>query len=86
MIEFQESVFRKNEKHSKKYFILKRTSNSLKSVDRVLGTATGYVLYDTGVRVRVPVESRIFSFLRPQPASYPMITGGSVPGNKEAGA
>jgi hypothetical protein len=54
--------------------------------DSVVGIATGYVLDERGVEVRVPVRSRI-SLLRAvqavsgvHPASYPMVTEGSFPG------
>jgi hypothetical protein len=46
---------------------------------------TGYGLYDRGVRVRVPVRSRIFHLHVVQtgrgvnPASYPIGTGGLFP-------
>jgi hypothetical protein len=59
--------------------------------DSVLGIATGYGLYDRGVGVRVPVESRISSSpcrpdrLGDHPASYPIGTGGSFTGGKAAG-
>jgi hypothetical protein len=52
----------------------------------VVGIATGYGLDDREVGVRDPVGSRIFSSpRRPDrfwgPASYPMGTGGSLPGD-----
>jgi hypothetical protein len=63
------------------------------SRDSVVGIATGYGLDDRGVGVRVPVGVKDFLFstssrpaLGPHPASYPMVTGGTFPGGKEAGA
>jgi hypothetical protein len=54
---------------------------------------TGYRLDVRGVAVRVPVGSRMFSSIHivqtgsgAHPASYPMVTGGSFPGGKAAGA
>jgi hypothetical protein len=56
--------------------------------DSVIGKATGYGLDDQGVRVRVPVESRIspLHVVRTgsgvHPTFYPMGTGGSFPGGQ----
>jgi hypothetical protein len=59
----------------------------IRSRDIVVGIATGYVLDDRGVGVRVPVGSRIFSSsCRPDllwglsNPSYPLGTAGSFPG------
>jgi hypothetical protein len=59
--------------------------------DSVVGIATGYGLDDRGVRVRVPVGSRIFSCPRrpdqlwDHPASYPVGTGVIFHGIKRLG-
>jgi hypothetical protein len=45
---------------SKNMYYIELLHNS-KSRDSAVGIATGYGLGDRGVRVRVPVESRIFS-------------------------
>jgi hypothetical protein len=61
-----------------------------RSWDSTVGIATGYGLNDTGVGVRVPVGSGIFSSPRrpdgsgAHPASYPMGTKGSFLGSKVA--
>jgi hypothetical protein len=64
-----------------------------KSRDSSVGIELGYGLDDWGSRVRFPVEAGNFSLhLRFQngagahPASYPMGTRGSFPGDKPAGA
>jgi hypothetical protein len=61
----------------------------IKSRNSVVGIATGYELDDRGVRVRVPVRSRIFSSPRrpvgAHPPCYPMGTGGFFPGVKRQG-
>jgi hypothetical protein len=54
------------------------------SRDRVVGIATGYGLEDTGVGVRVPVASRIFTSPC-RPDRYPMGTWVSFRGGKAAG-
>jgi hypothetical protein len=63
------------------------------SRDNVVGIATSYGFDDRGVRVRVPVVSRIFSSPRrpdrlsgSHPSSYPMGTGDSFLGDKAAGS
>jgi hypothetical protein len=60
-----------------------------RSQDSVVGIATGYGLEDREVGVRVPVASRIFSSPR-RPAwlwsSPNLLSGGSFPGGKAAGA
>jgi hypothetical protein len=54
--------------------------------DSAVGTATGYVLDDKGVRVRVSVGTKFFSFsLRPDPACYPIGNGFLFPGVKGPG-
>jgi hypothetical protein len=59
--------------------------------DSIVGIATGYGLGERGVRVRVPVGSRIFTSPIMQtgfgahPTSYTMGTGGSFPGLKRPG-
>jgi hypothetical protein len=60
-------------------------------LESIVGTAAGYRMDDGGVGVRVPVGSN-FSLLHViqtgsvvHPTSYPMGTGGSLPGGKEAG-
>jgi hypothetical protein len=64
---------------------------NIRSRDSSFDIATGYGLDDRGVRVRVPVGSRIFSSPRRpdrlwvNPTSYPMGTGGSFPGVKRPG-
>jgi hypothetical protein len=73
------------------YFIL---FASLCSRDSAVDIATGYMVGDRGVGVRVPVGSRIFSSVRRPdrlwgpPGSYPMRTGGggAFAGGKAAGA
>jgi hypothetical protein len=65
---------------------------SFESRDRAIGMATGYLLDDQGVGVRVPLGSRIIIFHLVQigsgahPASYQMGTGGFFPGAKTAEA
>jgi hypothetical protein len=65
--------------------------SSTRSRESVVGIATGYGLDDRGVRVRVPVGSRILLFhvtrtaSRVNPISYKMGTGGSFPGVKRLG-
>jgi hypothetical protein len=62
------------------------------SRDSALGIGTGYRLEDQEVGVQVPVGSRIFSSPNIQtgsgvhPTSYPMGTGGSIPGVKRPGS
>jgi hypothetical protein len=61
------------------------------SRDSAVGIATRYGLDDAGIGVQVPVKSRIFLRVVQtgsgvHPASYRMGTGGSVPGDKAAGA
>jgi hypothetical protein len=63
-----------------------------KSRDSAVGIATGYVLDDQGVGVRVPLGKE-FSLLHVvqtgsgvHPTSYPMGTGGSFSGGKAARA
>jgi hypothetical protein len=58
-----------------------------------VGIATDYGLDDGEIGVRIPVRSRIFSFLHvvqtgsgAHPASYPMGMWGSFPRDKAAGA
>jgi hypothetical protein len=74
------------------YSILGFLFRIYRSRDNAIGIATGYELEDPGVRVRVPVGSRIVSSpSRPtvsevHPASCPMGTGDSFPGGKAAGA
>jgi hypothetical protein len=53
---------------------------------RVVSIATSYQLDTRGVRVRVPVGSRISLLHVVHPTSYPMGTMGSYPGGKAAGA
>jgi hypothetical protein len=61
------------------------------SRDSAVSIATGYGLDDRGVRVRVPVELRIFFpphhpwAFGAHPASYPMDTGALSPGGKATG-
>jgi hypothetical protein len=62
------------------------------SHDSSLGIALGYGLDDRGSRVRFPVGAGIFSLHHrvqngsgAQPASYPIGTRGSFPGDKAAG-
>jgi hypothetical protein len=59
----------------------------------VAGIALGYGLDDRGARFRFPAEAGNFSLHHrvqngsgPHPASYPMGTGGSFPGDKAVGA
>jgi hypothetical protein len=69
------------------------TPDCRKSRDSSVGIALGYGLDDRGSRVRFPAGAGNFS---PQyrvqngsgahPASYPMGTGGFIPGSKAAGA
>jgi hypothetical protein len=63
------------------------------SRDSSVGIALGYELDERGSRVRFPVGAGNFSLhYRVQngsgthPASSPMVTGGSFPGGKAAGA
>jgi hypothetical protein len=64
----------------------------VQSRDSSVGIAQGYGLDDRGSTVRFPAGAGNFSHHRVQngagagPASYPMGTGGSFPGNKAAGA
>jgi hypothetical protein len=74
------------------YRISKSMARIFWSRDSAVGKATGYVLDDGGVGVRVPVGSR-FSLLHvvqtgsgAHPASYPMGTRGSFLGGKAAEA
>jgi hypothetical protein len=64
-----------------------------KSRDSSVGIALGYGLDDRGSTVRFPAEAENFSLHHrvqngsgAHPASYPMGTGGSLPGGKAAGA
>jgi hypothetical protein len=72
--------------------IIVKSQYLIKSRDSAVGIATGYRLDDQGVRVRVPVGSRIFSYHVVQtgsgvrPTSNAVGTGDSFPGNKAAGA
>jgi hypothetical protein len=67
-------------------------STTARSRGSVVGIANGYGLDDRGVRVRVPVGSRIFSLHVVQTGSgvhltsYPMGTGGSFPVDKSTAA
>jgi hypothetical protein len=62
------------------------------SLGSTVGTATAYGLDDRWVGVRVPVGLKFvhLSILESgsgvHPASYPMDTGGSLPGGKAVGA
>jgi hypothetical protein len=62
------------------------------SRDSVVGIVTGCRLDDRRMGIRVPVESKIVSYLRHRdrlwghPASYPMGIGVSFPGGKAAGS
>jgi hypothetical protein len=72
--------------------LLKSTPLYGGSRDSAVRIVTGYGMDDRVVGVRVPVGSRIFSSPRRpdrpwgQPASYRMVTWGSFPGSKAAGA
>jgi hypothetical protein len=64
-----------------------------KSRDSSVGIATGYGLDDRSFRVRLPAGAGNFSLHHhvqndsgAHPASYPIVTRGSFPGGKEAGA
>jgi hypothetical protein len=64
-----------------------------KSRDSSVGIALGYGLDDRGSRVRFPAEAgnytlhhRVQNVSGAHPASYPMGTRGSFPGDKAAGA
>jgi hypothetical protein len=65
------------------YFVCEQDAE--RSRDSSVGVATGYELDDQGVRIRVPVRSKIFSSPRrpdrlwAPPASYKMSTGCSLP-------
>jgi hypothetical protein len=81
-----------SEQHSQSYVALPPLSLSAVvtgSWNSTVGIATDYGLDGRGVRVRVPVGSRICLVRRgsaAHPASYPMDTGISFPGGKAAGA
>jgi hypothetical protein len=74
-------------------FQLKNVTETTKSRDSSVGIATGYGLDDRSSRVRFLAEAGSFSLHhRVQTvsgahlASYPMVTSGSFPGGKAAGA
>jgi hypothetical protein len=85
---------------SHEYFIVKYLGKHLnneylimRSRFSVVGIATGYGLEDRGVEVRVPVGAKNFLVFPYYPdrfwdpsSTYPMGTGGSFPGGKEAGS
>jgi hypothetical protein len=76
--------------HGKQLYPIQRMGTSANwSQDSVVSLVTAYRLNDWGVRVRVPVESRIFSSLRSSdqpwgPPNLSMGTGGSFPRGKAA--
>jgi hypothetical protein len=72
---------------------LTRLTEAGKSRDSLVGIALGYRLDDRGSRFRFPAGAGNFSLHHrvqngsgAQPASYPMVTGGSFPRDKAAAA
>jgi hypothetical protein len=69
------------------------TIKTLVQFDSSVGIALGYGLDDRGSRVRFPagtgnfcLHHRVQNGSGAHPASYPMVTRGSFPGGKAAGA
>jgi hypothetical protein len=75
-----------------KFYLSKANAMLLKSRDSSVGIALGYRLDDRGSRIRFPAGAGNFSLHHrvqnssgDHPASYPMGTRGSFPGDKAAG-
>jgi hypothetical protein len=71
----------------------RREGGHLKSRDSSVGIVTGYGLDDQMIGIRFPARAGSFSLRHriqtgsgAHPASYPVGTGGSFPGDKAAGA